>query len=93
MLAATGSVVLGVTILLLAQSTSASDELYRCTDGTFTNRVERQCPPYVSKGIVRVQSARSDGSDSTMKKDEPTQPFAEVKVYQRPAMSETEPRR
>jgi hypothetical protein len=38
----------------LVPMASASDELYRCSDGTFTNRVERQCPPYESKGIVRV---------------------------------------
>jgi hypothetical protein len=92
MLAATGSVVLGVTILLLAQFTSASDELYRCSDGSFTNRVERQCQPYESTGIVRVQARPAEEPKSTLKSDEPKEPFAEVKVYNGQAKSETEQR-
>jgi hypothetical protein len=70
----------------------ATDDLYRCSDGTFTNRVERQCPPYESKGIVRVQSGRSGESKSAVKNDEPTQRFAEVKVYDGQAKSQTEQR-
>jgi hypothetical protein len=87
------SIALAFAILPVVQVTWASDELYRCSDGTFTNRVERQCQPYEPTGLVWVQTERSDESNSTMKKDAPTQPFAEVKVYQRPPMSETEPRR
>jgi hypothetical protein len=87
------SIVAVFAILTLSQTVSASDELYRCSDGTFTNRVERQCQPYDSTAVVQVQTGHSDESKTTMKKDEPTQPFAEVKVYQRPTMSETEPRR
>jgi hypothetical protein len=78
MLAVVGGLVLAFALVQMA---SASDELYRCSDGTFTNRVERQCAPYESKGIVRVQTGHSDESKSTVKDDEPTQPFAEVQVY------------
>jgi hypothetical protein len=56
-------------ILPLTQIGWTSDETYRCSDGTFTNRVERQCPPYESKGIVRVQGLSAAGAKS----------FAEVK--------------
>jgi len=48
----------------------ASDELYRCSDGTFTNRVERQCAPYEAKGTVTVQGAG----------DPAKKPFAELKL-------------
>lgn len=85
-------VVLTVVMLPLAKIASATDDLYRCSDGTFTNRVERQCPPYESNGIVRVQSGRSNESKSAVKHDEPTQPFAEVKVYDGQAKSQTEQR-
>src|SRR5579885_2988715 len=42
-------IILGITTIALA------DSLYRCADGTFTNKAERQCAPYESTGIVRVQ--------------------------------------
>ena len=54
----------------------AVDDLYRCTDGTFTNRVERQCQPYESTGIVRVQVGPSEKTDA------PKPAFAEVKVVE-----------
>ena len=63
--------ILAFAMLSIVQIASASDELYRCADGTFTNRVERQCPPYESKGIVRVQAGTAEVSKL---------PFAEVKV-------------
>lgn len=56
--------VLVLTMLPIVQMASAGDELYRCADDTFTNRVERQCPAYESKGIVLVQGqpvAKFDG--------------------------------
>jgi hypothetical protein len=62
---------LGCVLLSLAQMTFASDALYRCPGGTFTNRVERQCVPYEAKGIVRVQGETAEATK---------QPFAEVKV-------------
>lgn len=68
-------VVVGFAVLGLVQTAWASDALYRCADGTFTNRVERQCPPYEAKGIVRVQGDTADAS---------RQPSAEVKVFQEP---------
>ena len=34
-----------------------ADSLYRCSDGTFTNRVDRHCAPYDSKALGRVQPA------------------------------------
>ena len=42
---------------LLASTSSWADSLYRCADGTFTNKAARQCAPYESKGIVRVQGS------------------------------------
>lgn len=64
--------VLAFVMLSVAPIVSACDALYRCSDGTFTNRVERQCAPYDSKGIVRVQGGTTEASK---------QPFAEVKLY------------
>jgi hypothetical protein len=60
---------------------SASDELYRCSDGTFTNRVELQCPTYESKGIVRMQARTAVPSNGTVKSDEPKTPSADVKLF------------
>lgn len=56
--------VLGFLVMPLALTAWAADELYRCTDGTFTNRVERQCQPYESTGIVRVQGERIGKTDA-----------------------------
>jgi hypothetical protein len=67
--------VVGLVMLGLVQTAWASDTLYRCSDGTFTNRVERQCVPYEAKGIVRVQGETAEAVK---------QPFAEVKVFQEP---------
>src|SRR5689334_5194537 len=50
-----GCCVVMVSIVLVSSSAWA-DSLYRCADGTFTNKAERQCPPYQSKWIVRVQT-------------------------------------
>jgi hypothetical protein len=51
----------GVCTLVLALSSVTSlswaDSLYRCADGTFTNKAARQCAPNESKGIVRVQGS------------------------------------
>ena len=66
-------------ILSSVQSASAGDALYHCPDGTFTNRVERQCPPYESKGIVRAQGETAEASKP---------PFAEVKLFQDPVSIE-----
>jgi hypothetical protein len=52
-----GCVVLIIFVLSLADMASATEIVYRCADGTFTNRVDRRCQPYVSTGIVRVQGA------------------------------------
>jgi hypothetical protein len=32
----------------------AVDRVYRCADGTFTNRPERRCAPYEPSGVVSV---------------------------------------
>lgn len=69
---------LGCGLLSLAQMASASEVLYRCSDGTFTNRAERQCQPYQAKGIVWVQGEAAKG-------DNAKEPFAEVKVFDEPA--------
>jgi hypothetical protein len=70
--------VLMVSIVLVTSSAWA-DALYRCSDGTFTNKIERQCPPYEPKGVVHVQGG------TAAQADEGKPPFAEVKAYQRPA--------
>ena len=33
---------------------SANDQLFRCDDGTFTNRADLLCAPYESRGTVMV---------------------------------------
>ena len=71
--------VLVFAMLPFAQFASAGDTLYRCADGTFTNRVDRQCVAYESKGIVRVQSETAEVSKP---------PFAEVKLFQDPVSIE-----
>ena len=55
MLTVLRSLAFGLLILSLPQIATSADQVYRCADGTFTNRVERPCPLYESKGIVRVQ--------------------------------------
>ena len=60
--------------LLLPQVATSDDQLYRCTDGMFTNRVERQCA-YESKCMVQVQGGIAEASK---------QPVAEVKLFDKP---------
>lgn len=46
-----------ITMLLLGLSTrpaSATEPMFRCDDGTFTNVAERLCEPYEPKGTVLV---------------------------------------
>jgi hypothetical protein len=81
MLAVVRGLVLAVA-LALVEMASASDELYRCSDGTFTNRVERQCPPYESTGVVRVQGVTGKESKSRESSEQLTQPFGQVKVLE-----------
>jgi hypothetical protein len=68
----------------LGHVTWATDDLYKCTDGTFTNRLERQCQPYESTGIVRVQGESREPVKSLVKGDEEKQPLAEVKLFSEP---------
>jgi hypothetical protein len=75
--------VFGLVTLSLPQVATSDDQLYRCTDGTFTNRVERQCAPYESKGIVRVQGGTAEASK---------QPVAEVKLFDKPAKGQARAR-
>jgi hypothetical protein len=78
-----------VLILLmspLGHVTWATDDLYRCADGTFTNRLERQCQPYESTGIVRVQAATAEAAKQSIATgEEDQQPFGEVKRFQESA--------
>lgn len=60
--------------MMLAQGPLKPQDLN--LDGTFTNRLERQCQPYEAKGIVRVQGETAEAS---------RQPFAEVKLFDEPA--------
>ena len=57
-----------------------NNQLYRCADGTFTNRVELNCTPYELKTTGRIQPGTPDGSKSG-RADDAKQSFAEVKVY------------
>jgi hypothetical protein len=57
---------------VLTVSSAWADSLYRCEDGTFTNKVERQCPLYEPKEIGRVQS-KPNGEQ---------QPYASVTLFQ-----------
>ena len=68
------------SILSLVQLAWANDDLYRCADGTFTNRVELQCSPYESNGIVMVQRG-STGDSASIQAGKTKQPLAEVKVF------------
>jgi hypothetical protein len=76
-------VILVFLVIPLAKSALAADALYRCSDGTFTNRVERQCPPYESTGIGRVQGATAERAKSSVKGEAEQQPLAEVKLFQK----------
>ena len=68
-------------ILGTVSMATATGELYRCSDGTFTNRVELQCPGYESKGIVRVQARMAEASNDSVKSDEPKTPSVDVKRF------------
>ena len=72
-------VLLAIFVLSLADMASATEGLYRCADGTFTNRVERRCQPYESTGIVRVQGATVEAAKRAVKTDE-QKPPVEVKA-------------
>jgi hypothetical protein len=73
--------VLVLLMSTLGHVTWATDDLYRCADGTFTNRPERQCEPYESTGIVRVQAPTAEAAKSTEKDDDNKPPLAEVKRF------------
>jgi hypothetical protein len=74
-------IVLVLSVSPLSQIAWATDDLYRCADGTFTNRVERQCQPYEPTGIVRVQAATAEAAKSTEKDDENKPSLAEGKRF------------
>ena len=54
-----------------------NDQLYRCADGTYTNRVELNCTPHELKTTGRIQAGTPDGSKSVKAHDQ-KQSFAEV---------------
>jgi len=49
-----GFAVVLLGVLCFGAVADAADRIYRCADGTFTNRVERRCAPYETTGIVSV---------------------------------------
>ena len=63
-------VVLAICVLPVADMALATDDLYRCSDGSFTNRVERRCQPYESTGIVRAQGTTIEAAKTALKADE-----------------------
>jgi hypothetical protein len=74
--------VLVFSVSALGHVAWATDDLYRCSDGTFTNRVERECQPYQSTGIVRVQGATAEVAKSTVNGEEDKPRSADVKLFQ-----------
>jgi hypothetical protein len=76
--------VLVFSVSALGHVAWATDDLYKCSDGTFTNRVERQCQPYESTGVVRVQGGTREAVKSPLRGDEEKQPLAEVKLLPEP---------
>jgi hypothetical protein len=73
--------VLVFSVSALGHVAWATDDLYKCLDGTFTNRVERQCQPYESTGIVRVQAATAEAAKSAEKDNENKPPLSELKRF------------
>jgi hypothetical protein len=47
-------VVFTLLVWAVAPAAFADDQLYKCDDDTFTNRPERLCEPYQSKGLVII---------------------------------------
>jgi hypothetical protein len=43
-----------ILFAMTAPFASANDQLFRCDDGTFTNRADLLCTPYESRGTVMV---------------------------------------
>lgn len=43
-----------IIFIVTAPLASANDELFRCEDGTFTNRADLLCTPYESHGSLMV---------------------------------------
>jgi hypothetical protein len=43
-----------IIFIVTAPFASANDELFRCEDGTFTNRADLLCKPYESTGSLMV---------------------------------------
>ena len=56
-------------------SVASAEALYRCADGTFTNREDRNCSPYESKAIGQIHSSGARMTESA----KPS--VAEVKPY------------
>jgi hypothetical protein len=82
----------GVILLsvLIAPSTWA-ESVYRCPDGTFTNKADLQCPAYESKEIGRVQ-LKSNGEQPTRVSEVQKQPFASVTVFDEASKKPSESR-
>lgn len=48
------SLLILLTLTLVPTLAMAEDQMYRCEDGTFTNRAELLCPSYEPKGRVLI---------------------------------------
>ncbi len=72
-----------LSTVLLCSATNA-ESLYRCSDGSFTNKAERQCPLYEPKGIVQVQPKPNGEQPSEVKASEVKPPFASVTLFKEP---------
>jgi hypothetical protein len=64
---------LGISLNVVA-SLALADSLYRCPDGTYTNRLKRNCAPYESKAIGRIHG-------ESIRTDEGKPSVAEIKLY------------
>ena len=46
-------------VLALSPNVFADDKMYKCDDGTFTNRADLHCPSYELRGSIMIMSGTS----------------------------------
>jgi hypothetical protein len=83
---------LGFCVVMVATvmaSSTWADSLYRCQDGTFTNKAERQCPPYEPKGIVRVQPRPNGEHAKEVREGSRNESVAIIGVFDEPTKRHT----
>ncbi len=71
--------------MTLSASVFADDKMYKCDDGTFTNRADLHCPSYELRGSLMIMSGNAPMPSS---QDKPT----DTKVMMRPVHPRTDAR-